>query len=160
MRYDFNLFDAFRVFDKYQSGFLTLSDLRFGLNDIGVFPSYQELELFFQRYDTDKDGRLRFSEFSEAFIPRDSYAASKLNGRGSNYMRPPFYPTRDSCFETGTRFEFKDIFNTHFRVEVAAESLRQRLQRVPLFNGYESFKTCDINEDGVVTRNEIRRLFD
>ena len=39
-------------------------------------------------------------------------------------MRPPFYPTKDGCFEVPTRYEFKDLIKTHFRVELAAEDLR------------------------------------
>ena len=160
LRYDFNLFDAFRIFDSYSSGYFVLSDFRLALQDLGIFATYEELSLFFTRYDTDKDGRIRFSEFAEAFLPRDSLSASRLNGRGSNHVRPPFYPSRDSCFGAPTSFEFKDLLRTHFRVELAAEDLRQRLRRVPLFSGYEAYKTCDIYNDGVVTKNEIKRLFD
>lgn len=29
-----------------------------------------------------------------------------------------------------------------------------------MFNVYESFKTCDINNDGIVTKDEIKRLLD
>ena len=29
-----------------------------------------------------------------------------------------------------------------------------------MFNIYEAFKTCDINDDGVVTQNEIGRLME
>lgn len=43
---------------------------------------------------------------------------------------------------------------------MAAEDLRQRLQRTPLFNVYDSYKTCDIYQDGIITKNEIKRLFD
>jgi Ca2+-binding EF-hand superfamily protein len=36
---------------------------------MGVFASYEEIELFIKRYDKNRDGTLRFSEFSDAFIP-------------------------------------------------------------------------------------------
>ena len=135
-----------------------MTDLKLGLAEIGIFASYDELELFFARYDTDKDGRLRFSEFASAFTPLDFYAASKVNNRGSNNVRP--YPARDSSFEAATRFDFKNLWRTHFKVENAAEYLRKRLRNIPLFSVYESFKTCDINQDGIVTKSELRRLFD
>jgi hypothetical protein len=143
LRYDFNLFDAFRIFDTNSQGYVTLSDLKIGLGEIGIFATYEELELFFARYDKDRDGRLRFTEFSDAFVPLDFYAASKVNNRGSNNLRP--YPTRDSSFEASTRFDFKNLWRTHFKVENAAEYLRRRLRNIPLFSVYESFKTCDIN---------------
>jgi hypothetical protein len=44
-----------------------LGDLKLGLADIGIYPSFEELELFFKRYDINKDNRLRFNEFCNAF---------------------------------------------------------------------------------------------
>jgi hypothetical protein len=70
---DFNIFDAFRIFDLDSRGWISLSDLKIGLNEIGVYPDHEELALFFKRYDKDNDGRLRFSEFSDSFTPLDNY---------------------------------------------------------------------------------------
>jgi Ca2+-binding EF-hand superfamily protein len=54
-RPDFNLFDAFRIFDIDSRGYITLSDLKAGLNDISVFPTIDELELYVKRYDKNND---------------------------------------------------------------------------------------------------------
>ena len=72
---DFNVFDAFRIFDMDSRGWISLTDLKIGLNEIGVYPDHEELALFFKRYDRDMDNRLRFSEFSDAFTPIDNYYA-------------------------------------------------------------------------------------
>lgn len=48
---DFNIFDAFRIFDIDSRGWVSLTDLKLGLNEIGVYPSIDELDLFFKRYD-------------------------------------------------------------------------------------------------------------
>ena len=72
---DFNVFDAFRIFDMDSRGWISLTDLKIGLNEIGVYPDHEELSLFFKRYDRDMDNRLRFSEFSDAFTPIDNYYA-------------------------------------------------------------------------------------
>ena len=67
---DFNLFDAFKIFDVLAKGSLTIHELHSGLvNNLGLVPSQDEIELFFQRYDKDRDGRIRFAEFCEAFVP-------------------------------------------------------------------------------------------
>lgn len=69
---DFNLFDAFKLFDQLAKGSLTITELAVGLiNSLEIVPTNLEIELFFQRYDRDKDGRLRFAEFCEAFVPLD-----------------------------------------------------------------------------------------
>jgi Ca2+-binding EF-hand superfamily protein len=69
------------------------------------------------------------------------------------------YP-RDEVFSLTTRLDFKELWRTHLRVEASAEHLRQKLQHKPLFNVYDAFKTCDINEDGIVTDHEIKRLME
>ena len=79
---DFNLFDCFRIFDVLGRGALTMAELANGLvNQLGIVPNQDELELFFMRYDKDKDGRLRFSEFADAFVPLDPHHANILNAR-------------------------------------------------------------------------------
>ena len=68
------------------------------------------------------DNRLRFSEFSEAFTPIDSYYKYILNRRHSNDVRGRFY-SRDDCFLNNTKFEFKQIWREHLKVEAFSESL-------------------------------------
>jgi Ca2+-binding EF-hand superfamily protein len=65
---DFNLHDAFTIFDSSRSGLLSHSDIREGLNAIGVFPTSEEVDLFFKRYDDDHNLRINFHEFSQAFL--------------------------------------------------------------------------------------------
>jgi len=90
-RADFNLFDAFRVFDVDSRGYITVTDLKDGLNNIGVFPSYEEMELYVKRYDKDNDMRLRFSEFCDSLTPNDTYYSAILNRRVANDVRGRFY---------------------------------------------------------------------
>jgi Ca2+-binding EF-hand superfamily protein len=156
---DFNLFDAFRIFDVDSRGFVTHTDLKYGLNDIGVFPSNEELDLFFKRYDKNMDSRIRFSEFCDAFTPTDSYYSTLLNRRTSNNVRGRLY-ARDDCFMAETKFEFKNVWRTHFKIETFSEQLRQRLDKRPGFNVFDAFASCDLFEDGVVTKNEIKRLIE
>lgn len=126
MRTDFNLFDAFKIFDVKQLGYITLSDIKITLADLGLLATYDEVELFLKRYDKDRDGKLRFSEFCDAFIPHDYYLSLNLNRRNTNEFRSTYLP-RDYCFDTITRMEFKNLWRTHFKVETSAEYLRKRL---------------------------------
>jgi Ca2+-binding EF-hand superfamily protein len=158
MKPDFNLFDAFKVFDTQSVGYLTVSDLKLGLSDIGVFATYDEVDLFFKRYDKDRDGKLRFSEFCDAIVPNDAYYGSMLNRRGSSGLNISRYAPRNEIFSYSTRLDFKELFRTHIKVEAASKHTRQRLNQRPLFNVSEAFNTCDLNEDGIVTKNEVKNL--
>ena len=52
---DFNLTDAFKIFDVNYGGNISTTELREGLAAIGVFPTSEELQLFLKRYDTTGD---------------------------------------------------------------------------------------------------------
>lgn len=155
---DFNLHDAFRIFDNDMRGFVSVADIREGLAAIGTFPTSEEVDLWFGRYDTNKDGRITFNEFADAFLSSDSYYSHMLNRRPSNHKHACY--RRDDCFYSDTQVEFRNMWRVHFKVETAAESVRQRLQRQPCFNLYEAFNSMDLNDDGRVTAHEIKRIIE
>ena len=81
------------------------------------------MELFVTRYDRTYDKRMTFGEFSEAFLPMDSYYANMLNKRGAYINAKPLY-RRDDVFLADTQVEFRSMWRTHFKVEVSNENLR------------------------------------
>lgn len=160
-RPDFNLSDAFKIFDTSSRGYVTLGDLRDGLAAIGVFPTTSDVELYIKRYDRFGERKIRFSEFSESLTPStDPYTSSTLNRRRSNYFTSSRFSARDDCFEAGTRLEFRSAWNTHFKVEAMCEGIRQRLRALPCFDLYSAFLTCDLYNDGVISKDELKRLID
>ena len=156
LKADFNLTDAFKIFDVNYCGRITVTELREGLAAIGVFPTSEELDLFVTRYDTSGDRCLNMREFSDACLALDAYYAGMAERRGSNH-RYPLY-RRDDCYLPDTQLQFRALFRTHFRTEVVAESVRQRLQRQPYFNVYEAFNSLDQNDSGAISREEFKRL--
>jgi len=156
LKSDFNLTDAFKIFDRDYRGSITVHDLRDGLSAIGVYPSSDELDLFITRYDTTGDRRLNMREFSDALLALDRYYADMVNRRPSNH-RYPLY-RRDDCFLPDTQIAFRSLWRTAFQGEVQAETIRQRLSRQPYFNVYEAFNSLDLRDDGAITRDEFRRM--
>lgn len=152
---DFNLHDAFTIFDNHRTGSISRCDLRDGLTAIGVFPTSDEVDLLFKRYGSE---RLGFREFSNAFVPQDSYYAHMLNRRPSNHRHNCV--RRDDCFFTDTQVEFRNMWRVHFKVEVAAEAIRQRLACNPHFNVVQAFNSLDMNMDGRVNSGEIKRIIE
>ena len=78
LKSDFNLQDAFRIFDVNYRGTIGSCELRDGLLAIGVYPTNDELELFMSRYDKSGMRRLTAVDFSEAFLTHDAYYAGML----------------------------------------------------------------------------------
>ena len=155
---DFNLHDAFHIFDMNRDGHIDTCELREGLAAIGVFPSHDELDLFFKRYDGDKNGRIAFNEFAQAFESSDSYYQHMLSRRPSNHRHACY--RRDDCFYADTQIEFRNMWRVHFKCENGAENVRQRLQRQPCFNVYEAFNSLDLDGSGRVDAGEIKRLIE
>lgn len=153
---DFNLGDAFKIFDQRGYGYVTQFDLKDGLASIGLFPTSEELELWVKRYDTSGDRRITFSEFSNAFVSQNHTFASEVSRRPSNYKNPIY--RRDDCFWVTTQIAFRSIWKTHMRSELEAESIRQRMQRMPYFDMFSAFNSLDLNGDGVITRDEFKRI--
>lgn len=69
MRPDFNLLDGFRILDTDAKGTVSAGEIQIALNLLGIFPNKNELYLLIRKFDKDNDGRLRYSDFAEAFTP-------------------------------------------------------------------------------------------
>ena len=145
-KHDFNLIDAFKIFDQRGYGVVDSYELMEGLNSIGVFPTRDELDLWVARYDTSGDRRITSREFETAFLTLDYYNSATVSRRPSNYRYPVY--RRDDCFNPVTAEEFRQAWRTHFRAECQAESIRQRLRSMPYFNVYDAFNSLDLNGDG------------
>lgn len=68
LKSDMNLPDAFAIFDVNGDGVLTHAEIRDGLAAIGVFPTSEEVDLWFRRYDSDGNMQISFKEFCHAFF--------------------------------------------------------------------------------------------
>lgn len=101
---DFNIFDAFHIFDQNRDGYLTTYEIQTGMNSIGIYCSHDEANLFIQRYDDNGDGRLTSYEFEKAFLTHDPYYSGMVSRRPSNYRARPIRP--DDVFYPGTAYEF------------------------------------------------------
>lgn len=86
LRTDFNLIDAFRIFDTEGKGWITGQEIKEGLSLFNIFIQPEDISFFMKRYDKDEDGRLRYSEFCDAFLPTDQFHASLLAKKAPLHM--------------------------------------------------------------------------
>lgn len=114
-KHDFNLTDAFKIFDQRGYGTIDTYELKDGLNAIGLFPTADEVELWVKRYDTSGDRRITRREFETAFLAQDYAYSGMVTRRPSNYKYPIY--RRDDCFHYLTADEFRAAWRTHFRAE-------------------------------------------
>jgi len=155
---DFNTYDAFKVFDSRGLGFFDEFEFKAALLDIGAYASADEIRLFFHRYDTDRDGRIRYYEFCKIVEPLNPYYSAILNRRTSLNDRGRTLYFRDNCFSYGTRVLLRDLLKSLVQTEVLNDEVKRRLQRqVSVVDG---FKALDVNRDDWVTPEEMQQVLD
>ena len=147
---DFNLPDAFDLLDRHILGQLSSTELGDSLASNGIYANSEDVFLFVKRYDRNLDGRLNFTEFSEAFQPKQASLSTTLQLRRAHYsvLRAP----RSEYFTSYTRELFFKTLRVHFSVEASAENLRRRLIRRPGFNAGDAFVAVDADRDGFITQ--------
>ena len=153
---DFNLMDAYQMLDKYSKGWVTAPEIIESLNELGSYPHKDDVYLFVRRYDKDGDGRILYSDFCDAFTPNDETIALDMQRRPAYHIQNGY--CRTHFFMLETRNMYLSAFRTHFTVEENVEMTRKRLSRRPDFNIHEAYMAIDRDQNGCISRPEIRRI--
>lgn len=159
MKTDFNLIDAFRIFDPEGTGHTGLEELQSGLYDIGLNVTLEELTLVMKRFDKDQDRKLRYSEFCDAFLPVDSFHASLLAKKAPLTMYPISALPKSQIFYPETCDMFINTFSLHIKNEIEAEKLRIDTQRKAGYSAHEAFSILDSNGDQFIDKEDLRQYF-
>ena len=59
-----------------------------------------------------------------------------------------------------TRLMYRNLWLTHIKIEQQAEFIRQRLCSRSGFSIYDAFKAVDENDDGKITKDELRKMLE
>jgi hypothetical protein len=115
-RIDFTLAGVFNIFSGYSQARIGSSELLAGLERLGVTCNIEDVSLVIDRYDSDRDGKLSFWEFSNALLPIDAMSRDEIERRKAVW---------DVGYETKEilRRVFKKIIDGESRME----SIRQRI---------------------------------
>ena len=153
LKHDFNLFDAFRLFDKYEIGSITSSDFEETFRYYSFYPPRDEVYLLVKHFSNYHDNKLRFADFSELLTPKQEEYARILRNRGSaNPINV------ESLFSTETITVLLDCFKLLLDAESLAERVRQRLSRIPNFNLHQAFIAIDKDRNGFITIDEFQSV--
>ena len=84
IRNDFNVEDAFRIFEHNGRGFITEDDLKYGLNALDIYPTAGETHLLLKRFDLQKEGVLNYADFFDMVTPFDKSYRGVVEHRSPN----------------------------------------------------------------------------
>ncbi len=105
--------------------------------------------MYIERYDTDRDARLGFWEFSNSLMPVETLIRDDLERRRAQF---------DLSFET------KELLRRTFRKIIDAESMieniRQRISRENSVSLRKAFDGIDWLGRGFLTNNEFKRVIE
>lgn len=151
---DFNLYDAFKIFDVKDKGWIVSGEIEDGLIDLGIKPVRDEVYLLVRHYSPDF--KFRFSHFCEIILPQNPDYARLLKQRSGlglplSYKRRPFNPS--------TMDILADLLKGLLDCEGIAESLRQKVSKTISFSLHEAFQAIDMTRDGVITPDDFDSFF-
>ena len=122
VRADFNTVDAFDLFDPLRRGNLDKYDLKDVFSLFGVSADNDELNLLIKKYDTDLDGKWRYSEFVNAILPKKHEYATLVRNR------LPFNSSgrysRLNLFALDTKYLFISVLRAWISCEAHSETIR------------------------------------
>ena len=157
LKADFNLIDAFRMFDITDKGAVDLSSIEDFLNDFSLKIDRDQIYLLIRHYSHLQDNFLRFSDFTEIFTPSQEEYARLLRNRSAYNLA---YSQRRRVFSRDTLALFLDVFKAMLNSEIESERMRQKLARISDFRVQEAFVAIDRDGDGFITVDELRRSLD
>ena len=154
---DFNLLDAFQMFDINDIGYVGEYDMEDTLVELGIRPTREELLLLFKHYSMLNNRRLSYSEFSKLVTPKElEYSRILSNRTAFNVGRAE----RRRVFGADTLYKLTKVMRLHLESEIVAESLRKRLARRPSFSMHEAFQAVDKDRNGYITFGEFQGMLE
>jgi len=124
MREDFNLIDGFALIDYYGRGYVSSNELRQGLLDLGLRLSLADIESGFHKHNKEHDGYLKYSEYSELFLPSEPYYARHLSTKRLNYMSK----NTKTPFDMVTLSKYLRVWDLAFMRERVVEDVVQSMR--------------------------------
>ena len=98
---DFNLIDAFSLLDKEGTDMVSQDQMFSRLRSFAPEKelSQKDIELFFEKYNTSGDGRLKYDEFAKAILPdHHEYAEMMMQSKKKDAFFAFGCSTTFNCF--------------------------------------------------------------
>ena len=147
---DFNIEDAFKIFDIYNKGYLIDDDLKFTLNQFGIFVNDYDIRLLMKRFDLNKKCCLNFTDFFDMIVPFEKHYRTLIENRDSNIFSNNY--SNYDIFMFSTKNLLKNLFTDLIEYENKLNNIKRnfttlRLKLKDLFNLIDTNLSNEFNFD-------------
>jgi len=141
MRSDFNVEDAFRIFENPESENISFSDLQKGLKQLGIFTSLREVKLLMRRADIQKKGYINYSDFFDLLVPFQKNYRDNVERRIPSSFIPSY--NKSEIFLLSTKIYLTNLFRLIISCEDQLNIIREniieaKIQIEKIFNKIDS----------------------
>ena len=114
---DFNIDDALNIFRKSNPEYISASELKNGLNKLGVIANNDEVELLIKKYSTNNEFVIDNSDFFDMLVPFDKNYREIVEKR-----KPlPYLKNKEIIFSDLTRQSLVNFFKIIISCEITLE---------------------------------------
>ena len=138
---DFNIDDAFRLFQHSNTHYITESDLQKGLNTLGIFPKEEELYLLMNKYSLSGHNSLNYADVFDMLTPFNKEYRNEVEHRQTNPYSPKY--NKEDIFVSTTKECLVNLFKFIIKSEVSIENERKKMNKLFDVNIRTAFKMID-----------------
>ena len=110
LKCDFNVEDAFRIFECNNCNCLTCDDLKCGLRLLDIYATDSDIRGLMRRFDLNKKGYLNYSDFFDMVVPYEKDYRNMVECRNSNNCCPS--NCNPDVFMFSTKLALKNLFKS------------------------------------------------
>ena len=149
---DFNVEDAFRIFEFEGRGYLDKDDLKYGLNLLNVPATLNEINLLFKRFNIHSKGVIEYSDFFDVLVPFDKNIRFMVENRRPN---TEFASRSLRCFSFCAINCLRNLFNTIINCENKLNEMKKHLMNVKL-GLPKIFELIDARKKGYFEQEDLK----
>lgn len=122
LRSDFNVEDCYRIFELNGRGFVDEADLKYGLSQLDIYASQNDIKLIMRRADIKRTGIINYGDFFDLVTPFEKDYRSMVENRIPSTYSPQF--NKADVFLLGTKMYLQSLFRLIISTESKLENIR------------------------------------
>ncbi len=153
LRADFNIEDAFSIFDRQGKGYVTKDDFFYALQSLNITTDKKTINLFYNRYDVYDKGVLGFNEFFDMLIPFKKSFRNDIQNRIRMTYTPKY--NKEEVFLLSTKLYLQNVLRNIQNGELNLDEERKKISSVIKVIIGNIFNKIDENRKGYIIPSEL-----